>query len=322
MVEIRTLKEGEKITENGFYDIPLSQHHGQPCDGVSVTSGVLRKMELASPADVWAHHQLNPKRKAVRTTHAMHIGGAMAAYIAGGKDELQKQFYCLRKGHPKRPTDAQWVAYLEKRWSPAVIKSCEAWAKVETNDRPALTFEDRATIYEMGEVLRQDPAAMAVMHGLPEVTMAVFDEASQIWLLARPDTVSLTGFSSDYKKIATRGGYFHKGVVDKRITEGGFDMQMGLADICFTKLMGQPLQTAGIIAQWSEYPYHVIPRGFTELELEEGRALNLHHAMEFRKSLDSGYWAGPAEEIGDYQRPDYRRRQINRRLGREDNHNV
>ena len=53
MTEIRTLADDEQITEPGFYAISLDRHHSQPCDGPSVTSGVLRKMELA----IVAHEQ-------------------------------------------------------------------------------------------------------------------------------------------------------------------------------------------------------------------------------------------------------------------------
>jgi len=59
---IRDLAADQIITEPGLYRMSLERHHSQPSAGVSVTSGILRKMELATPADVWAFHQLNPAR--------------------------------------------------------------------------------------------------------------------------------------------------------------------------------------------------------------------------------------------------------------------
>ena len=74
MTQILTLKDDEKIAEPGFYAISLDRHHNQPCDGPSVTSGVLRAMELQTPADVWAFSRLNPDRFEKEQTTALPIG--------------------------------------------------------------------------------------------------------------------------------------------------------------------------------------------------------------------------------------------------------
>ncbi|MFY0633646.1 MAG: PD-(D/E)XK nuclease-like domain-containing protein [Vannielia sp.] len=125
--EIRTLKDGEKITEPGFYRIPLDQHHSQPCDGVSVTSGILRAMDSQTPEDVWAFHQLNenteptplaPKKYVREETDALRLGAAMAAFIEDGIDGLKELYKILPPDKPNRPTPVQmekWGPYIGKK---------------------------------------------------------------------------------------------------------------------------------------------------------------------------------------------------------------
>ena len=95
--EIRTLAKGEKITENGFYNITLDRHHDQPCTSVSVTSGILRKMDplIGDPAEVWATHKLNPDPWEKTDTEAMKLGRAMAAMVEGGYEELKRHTLLL-----------------------------------------------------------------------------------------------------------------------------------------------------------------------------------------------------------------------------------
>lgn len=120
MTEIITLEDGEKITDPGFYRISLDRHHSQPCDGVSVTSGILRAMEIQTPADVWAFHQLNPDRWERQETDALRLGAAMAAFIEDGIEGLQEMYKLLPPDKPNRPTPKQmekWGPYVGKKLS-------------------------------------------------------------------------------------------------------------------------------------------------------------------------------------------------------------
>ena len=117
---IRVLGPDEQITEPGFYNISLDRHHDQPCDGPSVTSGVLREMELKSPADVWAYSKLNtnaeptqlaPRRYEREQTDALLLGRARAAFVEGGMDEVAKHYFILPDDKPRVPTDKQLEFY-------------------------------------------------------------------------------------------------------------------------------------------------------------------------------------------------------------------
>lgn len=308
--EIRTLAEGELISEPGFYNITLDRHHSQPCDGPSVTSGVLRTMELMTPADVWAFSQLNPDRYEKPETDALRLGRAMAAFVEGGLDEVAKHYLVLSKDKPNRPTKPQ-IAAFEKNgfWSDAAKKGADYWAKIDADGRVPLTDDEIKMICEMGQALADDPAAVVLMGGIPEVSMAYQDERTGLWVLSRPDTVSFDGVSSDYKKMSAQGRPFTHRLVDNRISQHGYDMQGALAVDAMTNLTGITPEF-WIIAQSDKPPYHVIPRQIDEEDLALARFRNQRALTRFAECLESGRWPGPAEDIAAYQRPEWLREQI------------
>lgn len=311
MFEIRTLAEGEVITEPGFYAIPLEQHHNQPCDGPSVTSGVLRKMELETPADVWAFSKLNPNRwEDQPPTAALRMGVAMALYVEGGKDAVLEKFNVHPDDKPRRPNEAQIKAYDDGNPTDAGKISVEYWRAVDASPSGYLNKAEFDLICDMGKVLEGDPAASAVMDGVPEVTMAVRDERTGLWLLSRPDTVSFDGSMSDYKKMNTGGKPFNHRLVDFRITDHGYDMQMAFAASTFEALTGVWPQSVGIVAQVDKPPHSIILREIIEEDLKIADFRNRRAITRFAECLQSEYWPGPGDDVGSYRRPEWQREQL------------
>lgn len=302
---IRTLPPGERITEAGFYRISLARHHAQPCDGPSVTSGILRTLDLKSPADVWAFHPLNPDRYPSETTPAMLRGQAMAAFVEGGIDGLQEAFYVLPTEPPRRPTPAQRKAVMEGRGSDTAVEAVEFWDSVEGSPRPVLSVTDTTEILLMGGALVADPAARAVMAGEPEITMAWRDDETGLWCLSRPDVVSLDGAAADYKRMAAGGRPFNAQLVDRRITDHGYDMQMAFAAEALERLTGSWPTAVGIVAQSDAPPFHVILRGFDDDTLRLAQWRNRRALRTFRSCLEAGRWPGPGEHVGTYRAPEW-----------------
>lgn len=308
--DIRTLGPKEKITEPGFYNITLKRHHHQPCDGPSVTSGILRKMELATPADVWAFHDLNDDPWKPEETDALRLGAAMAAYIEAGEEGLKRECLLLPANKPSRPTKQQLVALEEGRASEAALKSISFWARVEDDPRPIITQAEFDLLKVMGDVLKQDPAASAALGGIPEITMAWKDERTDLWCLARPDQVSFSGMLSDYKKFSGQGRPISESIVDARITQHGYDMQMAFATEGFHRLVGEWPQEVGLVFQSDKPPHHVILRAIEDEDLRIGQFRNHRALLRFRECLDSGHWPGPGEHVGAYRRPKWQREML------------
>lgn len=327
-MEIIHLADDEVIQKPGFYQISLERHHSQPCEGPSVTSGVLRQMELATPSDVWVTHRLNPNRVKREDTDALRLGRIMAAFIERGSEglydwlrvlpsapklSLVEMFELAKAGNepsdktPQRPNFDQVKRYLDGNPTPAGRASVEFWLEVEADPREKVTEAEFQNIKDMGKVLALDPAACAVMGGLPEITMAYQDDQTGLWLLSRPDTVNFDGTVTDYKKINTQGRPFNYCTVDNRITDHGYDMQLAFAAEVFESITGQWPSMAGIIAQWDAPPHHVILREISEEDLRIGQFRNRRAIARFAECLASKHWPGPGDDVGAYQRPTWQR---------------
>jgi hypothetical protein len=312
--EIRILAPGEVISEPGFYQCSLEQHHGQPCDGPSVTSGILRTIEHGTPADVWAFHKLNPNRWEKPETDALRLGRAMAAWIEGGMEAVAKEYLVLPEDKPRRPTAQQCAAYDEGRATEAGAISVEFWSGVEADGRTPLSDAEITMIRNMGRAFDDDPAAAAIMGGLPEITMAWRDPETGLWCLARPDTVNFDGTVTDYKKVAAQGRPFTPQLIDRRITQHGYHQQLAFAGEGMEALgIGWP-QLAAIVAQSDAPPHHIIPRVINEEALRLGQFQNRAALRTFATCLDTGHWPGPGELIGEYQMPEFEKQRIADRM--------
>jgi hypothetical protein len=310
MTSIRELGPKQIITEPGFYQMPLERHHNQPCDGPSVTSSILRTMEIATPADVWAFHPLNPQRWEQEEKKALRLGRAMALYVEGGLERLEEGFRVLPANKPSRPTLAQEIAYREGRASDAAIRSILFWRDVAEDPRDAITEAEWELLANMGKALKRDPAASAALGGIPEITMAWKDEVNDLWCLSRPDQISFSGMLSDYKKVSTQGRPFSARLVDHRITEHGYHQQMAFAAEGFEVLTGNWPDEVGLVFQSDTAPHHVILRAIEEEDLRFGLFQNRRARARFRECLDSGHWPGPGEHIGSYRMPDWFRERL------------
>lgn len=325
--QIRDLASDEWITEPGFYRMPMDRHHGQPCCDPerlkdiakgdkprpgewAVTSSVLRTLEIRTPADHFAFAQFNPNRWPEKETPALRMGRAMAALIEGGPEELERHFRVLPADKPRKPTAAQVTAYKEGRGTEAGIRSVEFWAKVEADPRDIITEAEWALLCDMGKVLAADPLACAALGGEPEITMAWYDEDTDLWCLARPDQVSFSGMLSDYKKVNTQGRPFNAPLCDRRITDHGYHMQMAFGAEAFAQIVGEYPDTVGLVFQHDEPPHHVILRSIDEEVLRMGEFQNRRARLRFRECMDSGHWPGPGEDVGVYHMPDWRREQL------------
>lgn len=334
--EIITLADDELISEPGFYEISLDRHHSQPCVGPSVTSGVLRKIEMSSPADVWETHLLNPNRSERPETAALRLGRVMAAYIENGPSGVEdlvrvtpsapetlpvaEMIRLAMGGHefpkraPNRPSVDQVQKYVAGTATPAAERAIEYWAELEADPRMKVNEKEWALICDMGRALVADAAAAAVMDGVPEVSMAWQDDETGIWCLARPDTVSFSGMTTDYKKMSAKGGAFNERVVDNAITLFGYDMQGGFACEGFEILTGH-WPDFGIVAQGDVAPHSVILREICDEDLQIGRFRNRRSLRLFRDCLESGHWPGPGETTGIYRRPKWQHERFLEEMG-------
>lgn len=300
--EIHDLESDEIITSPGFYRLPIDRHHGQPCDGPSVTSGQLRNLNTHGPEYVWSFSPLNTDRYERPETDALREGRAMAALVEGGLAELEAHFMVLAHDRPNRPTLQQLEAIKAGTATRSAYKAYDYWSKVDADHRTPITETQFETIVAMGKKLADDPIASAALRGLPEITMAWFDEATQLWVLSRPDILTFDGMNTDFKKVGVRDGQLTTLMVDKKIDQFRYDMQLALAVEAMEEL-GMPRPTTnGLVFQMDTAPYSILPRALSDDDIEIGRFENRRQRRIFRDHLDAGHWPGPGENVGEYRR--------------------
>ena len=297
--EIITLGVNDQIDKPGFYRLPLSRHHSQPCVGPSVTSSVLRNIEAgASPEEVYETHALNPEADHSRPdTVALRLGRAMAALMEG-RTAFNQEFIVLPSGRPDRPLPSQIEAFKRGEPSENGLWRINFWSKIEAGNRTPVEEDEFKILMDMANRLSEDPASV-MLEGEPEITMAWYDEKTKLWVLSRPDTISFSGSAFDYKRMAPGAGqWFTRRLVDSRIDKLEIHMQMALAWEAMEKAGWHRPSEVGIIAQSSTPPYPVIAREIDAEDLEIGR-FQCHRAMRiFSESYYSGDWWGPGREIG------------------------
>jgi hypothetical protein len=258
-------------------------------------------MERRTPADVWAFHALNPKRWARKETDALRLGVAMALYVEGGAYRVLEGFNIHSEDKPRRPTPAQIKAYDAGRGSDAAIASVDYWRAVDADPGDYLDQSDFEMICTMGAVLERDETASAVMKGIPEVTMAWQDERTGLLVLSRPDTINFDGVVTDYKRIASGGPPFSAPLVDRRIEDHAYDMQISLGCEGMERLTMEWPGAAGIIGQSAEPPHHVVLRSIDDETLRIAQWRNRRSLDRFHECLTSNHWPGPGDVIGAYQ---------------------
>lgn len=322
--EIRELGDGDQIVEPGFYRLPIERHHAQPCDGFSVTSSVLRTMDLHGPSVVFDRNPaLNPKAKPIRDTDALRLGRVMALLIEVGPAEAARQLkitpptrhLTMREmialasegkepafKKPNRPSFRDVQRYVRGDAPPSIMSAVKYWLDLEAFEGDVVKADDWDTIVAMAAVLADDPVATAALGGIPEITMAWRDERTGIWCLSRPDQLSFSGLLSDYKRVSPAGMKFGPTLVDMKVDRFAYDMQMGFADEGFEWLVGARADEVGLVFQSDERPHDVILRAMSEEDLEIGRFRNRMALDQIAECRASGRWPGPGEHVAAYNR--------------------
>ena len=109
--------------------------------------------------------------------------------------------------------------------------------------------------------------------------------------------------------MTSKNSPFDARLVDRNITQHGYDMQGAFASEGFEQLTGN-WPDFGIIAQCGEPPHHVILREIPDEDLRIGQFRNHRALTRFSECLESGHWPGPGDVPGSYMRPEWLRERL------------
>lgn len=307
MTLIRTLKDGEKITEAGAYRMNMSWYHDQCTDGVSVSSTGIRKAALQSPLAFWKTSDINPKRYPPKPENESLILGKAAHCLILGDEVFAENFAYVPEDAPRRPTSVQ-IANFERdgRWSPAAEEGGTWWAAFDAAaaGRSLLTAEQVTKIGYMAENLQALPEARDALIGdLTEISMIWQDEITGLWVKSRPDCIPSNGFDfGDLKTFSPKGGDLILSAM-RSITDFGYTVQMAMAVEGSERVFGTTATRCALIFSQTTEPYEAIPIFLDEESIYWGRVLFRDGLNKIAHGLETMEWPGRATGFINYEYP-------------------
>jgi hypothetical protein len=291
---------GEPISEPGVYSgVPMAIYHEQLTVAPSVSSGGLRTIENRSCAHYFVDSYLNPDRAPREDTDAFAMGRAVHE-LAGGEAGFWSR-YALR------PDTYEDEKGGEKPWS-GNANACKAWlAAQKLAGRAILTKAQLADIRGMCAALERHPAVgEGILHGLVEHSLVWRDQATGVWLKARPDVIPVdcdmvvdlkTCVSADHQSCC------------RAITDHGYHMQLALVYEGLVALTGRRVTDFVLVFVEKSPPYAVGVKLLDFTDLEYGRRQLRRSIDKFARCVERAEWPTyEDEDVPATLLPFYRKR--------------
>lgn len=268
-----------KISKKGVYSISMSDYHGQPCVGPSVSSSGLRTIFSQSPAHFWCRSSLNPKAEPEKETEAFVFGRA-AHHLLLGEDDFSTLFIV-------RPDEAP----DGRDWN-GNNKSCKEWlAAQEKAGRTVLTKKQIEAIRGMARSLAAHPLIDAgILNGEIEKSLIWQDKETGIWLKARPDAIP--NDSGDFADLKTTSEIGFG--LDRSVSSYRYDMQAALVKWGCKEVLGVEMTDFSFVFVEKEAPHCV-----EVLALDPEDIIAAEHDLRaalrtLAYCLKTGDWFGPS----------------------------
>lgn len=273
-IEVRNLADGEQITENGIYRIPIDRYHADPalCDGPSISSTGLRAI-MNCPAKYWASSPYNPNRRAPPEKSHFAIGKAAHSIVLEG--ELPESQFAVSPYDAFRTNEA-------KAWKAEALAS----------GKSVITKKDLDAIYDMHAALAAEPMIKAgLFEGLVECSLIWKDERTGIWLRSRPDVIPNDDTLADAKFVADASTR----AICRDIGEYKYNMQFALGVEGIKVVLGRQIQNCAIVACEKTFPHVVSVAAIDDVSMDWGARLNRVAIDQFAERMKSGDWPGYSE---------------------------
>jgi hypothetical protein len=154
------------------HGVPMADYLGNTCPGPSVSRSGLWTIESKSPAHYWAESYLNPHRVPQEDTDALRLGAAVHTLI------LEPETWLAQ--HVVKPEGMTFTTKDGKAWR----------AEQEEAGRTILTPAEWRMVMGVEEAVKAHPLARrAIAESASEVTIAMQDAETGVWLKARPDAL-------------------------------------------------------------------------------------------------------------------------------------
>jgi hypothetical protein len=294
----RTLADGQKVTEPGIYDLPISRYHSQCCDGPSLSSTGIRRI-LQSPAHFWKHSELNPNRVEEDDKEAFILGRA-AHHLILGEREFSRHFVI----RPDTAPDG-------RAWN-GNNNSCREWLADRVGEgltvlTPAQVERIRGMAgllpWQVGMTncgLKNTPLVMAgALSG--EIERSLFWKVGSVWLKARPDAIP--GDSDDFSDLKTISPRGSEGLTDRdlerAIRESRYFVQGAMVGMGARAVLQRQMAGFHLIFVDTGDVHAVSPVTIDDDDLIRGERSVFVAIKIFERCMETGVWPGPTARQAD-----------------------
>lgn len=282
---IRTLSDGEQITENGLYYVPMHRYHRDPnlCDGYTISNSRLRLGERC-PEKLLSRLEEDEGESDTKATtfgrmaHALCIEGRFPSDVA----VCPFKDFSSNEGHDGAYKG--FASYLQYK---------KAWrAEQEAAGLTVFKQADIDDVYAMAERLGKEPMVRdGLFSGPLEVTVAARDPETGIWMLARPDSLPTDTIWGDYKTTESADPQHLPFAIQKY----GYHCQAAFSAEVIARATGHEVETFALIAQEKKKPFVVTIAPIDDESIEWGARQNRLALRRVKHCIDTGNWPAYAE---------------------------
>ena len=298
--------DGKPISRPGIYSgMPIETYHTDICVGPSISSTGVRLIEDKSLAHFWDKSYLNPEFDPDDfddDTAAFKMGRAAHILYLGEKGFAEK--FAVRPD--EAPDGRDWNGNN---------KSCKEWVAARKAEKRAVLTRDEVEILRgMAASLAKDPVVkLGLINGLIEHSMFWLDEATGIWIKARPDAIPTNvDIIADLKTVADASAYGAR----KSIRERAYHIQLALAGICLEKLTGRILgnDDYALLFVEKKRPYCVNLKPVDIVDIWYGRCQIRRALNALAEAIRTGNFSGYADNGATAALPDWYRKELERQM--------
>ncbi len=274
--------DGKPITEPGIYrGVGISAYHSATlCDGPSISSSGLRKIDLESPLHYWDTSPLNPNAVISDEFEEAHFRIGKAAHTMLLEPETFLSLFVTRPSHWD-----SWRTVASREWRGEQIRA----GKVVLSD------DELEQVTGVVASVRHHPLFKdGLFGGDIECSIVWKDSRTGVWLKARPDNLPhAAGTSVDFKCMASADPR----KVAFAIRDYGYDMQAALVRDGMSA-MGVTIEDSVVFACESSRPHATHLAVIGDEAIHYARLRNRRALNTFSKCLETGYWPGYDSEDG------------------------
>lgn len=282
---IRTLSDGDQISDNGLYYVPMQRYHRDPnlCVGPAVSNSRLRLVEKCPEKLLLRLEEEegedDTKAKTFgRMAHALAIEGRFPSDIVVSPYTE----FATNEGH-KGPYNG-FESYLQFK---------KAWkAEQEAAGLTVFKAADIEDVYAMAARLAKEPMVHEGLFSGPlEVTVAARDPETGIWMLARPDSLPTDTIWGDYKTTESADPED----INWAIKRYGYHCQAAFSAEVIARATGRVMESFVLIAQEKKKPFVVTIAPIDDESIEWGARQNRLALRRLEHCLKTNTWPAYAE---------------------------